>query len=82
MAVNRAISSLQMRDLIKKKINSADKRVIDLMLSTSGRTLYDQLLPIANERYHKLLAGLNSIEEKQLRATLLKLIIHVDEMAE
>jgi DNA-binding MarR family transcriptional regulator len=82
MAVNRAISSLQRRDLIQKKVNSADKRVIDLMLSAQGRKLYDQLLPVANERYHKLLAGLNSIEEKQLRATLLKLIVHVDGVAE
>ena len=82
MAVNRAISSLQRRNLIKKKINSVDKRVIDLMLSASGHKLYDQLLPVANERYHKLLSGLNSIEEKQLRTTLLKLIVHVDEIEE
>ena len=82
MAINRAISSLQRRNLIKKKINSVDKRVIDLMLSASGHKLYDQLLPVANERYHKLLSGLNSIEEKQLRTTLLKLIVHVDEIEE
>ena len=78
MAVNRAISSLQAQGLIEKKKNNKDKRVIDLLLTKPGRHLYEQLVPLANDRYHKLIAGLDKQEEKQLRETLLKMIIHVD----
>jgi DNA-binding MarR family transcriptional regulator len=78
MAVNRAISALQQRGLVEKKQNSQDKRVVDLMLTQTGQALYEQLLPMANQRYHKLLAGLKKPEEKLLRDTLLKMIIHVD----
>ncbi len=80
MAVNRAIKSLQTHGLIKKEMNQADKRVIDLRLTEAGQKLYATLVPIANQRYHKLLAGLDKQEEKQLRETLLKMITHVDGM--
>lgn len=78
MAVNRAIKSLQGAGLIEKKANPTDKRVINLLLTKAGRTLYSQILPNANERYHQLLAGLDRTEEKHLREMLLKMISHVD----
>jgi len=82
MAINRAISSLQARKLIAKKPNDKDKRVIDLLLTQKGKKLYEQLLPIANQRYHKLMAGLDKLEEKNLREALLKLILHVDDFGD
>jgi DNA-binding MarR family transcriptional regulator len=82
MAVNRAISSLQKRNLIEKNQSSEDRRVINLMLTTSGQNMYDTLVPIANQRYHKLMAGLDKPEEQHLRATLLKMILHADSLAD
>jgi len=78
MAVNRAISSLDQRGLIKKMRSNEDRRTINLQLTAQGQKKYDALLPMANDRYHELLSCLDKNEEKQLRQTLLKLIIHTD----
>jgi DNA-binding MarR family transcriptional regulator len=80
MAVNRAISSLDQRGLIRKMRSSEDRRTINLQLTAAGRKMYDALLPMANDRYHELLSGLDKSEEKQLRQTLLKLITHTDSL--
>ena len=80
MAVNRAISSLDQRGLIRKMRSSEDRRTINLQLTAAGRKMYDALLPMANDRYHELLSGLDKNEEKQLRQTLLKLITHTDSL--
>tara|TARA_B100000315_G_scaffold258971_2_gene313033 strand:+ start:868 stop:1329 length:462 start_codon:yes stop_codon:yes gene_type:complete len=80
MAVNRAISSLELRGLIKKKRSKADRRTINLALTAAGRKMYDALLPMANDRYHALMSGLDKNEEKQLRQTLLKMITHTDSL--
>ncbi|MBT7957633.1 MAG: MarR family transcriptional regulator, partial [Rhodospirillaceae bacterium] len=57
-----------------------DRRTINLQLTAAGRKMYDALLPMANDRYHELLSGLDKNEEKQLRQTLLKLITHTDSL--
>ena len=80
MAVNRAISSLDQRGLIRKMRSNEDRRTINLQLTAAGRKMYDALLPMANDRYHELLSGLDKNEEKQLRQTLLKLITHTDSL--
>ena len=80
MAVNRAISSLDQRGLIRKMRSNEDRRTINLQLTAAGRKMYDALLPMANDRYHELLSGLDKSEEKQLRQTLLKLITHTDSL--
>ncbi len=80
MAVNRAIRNLELRGLIKKTRSQKDRRTINLALTVAGRKIYDELVPMANDRYHALLSGLDKKEEKQLRQTLLKLITHTDSL--
>ena len=80
MAVNRAIKNLEQRGHIKKERSKADRRTIKLQLTVRGRKMYDDLLPMANDRYHALLSGLDKKEEKQLRQTLLKMIAHTDSL--
>ena len=82
MAINRAIASLEKNGLIKKVKNKSDRRALDLSLTGKGQTLYEKFLPIANNRYHKLMAGLDKKEEKRLREILAKLILHADNLAE
>ena len=80
MAINRAIKNLEERGLIRKKRRTADRRTINLALTLKGQKIYDDLLPMANNRYHALMSGLDKREEKQLRQTLLKLITHTDSL--
>lgn len=78
MAVNRAIAGLARRGLIEKKHNSEDRRNIDLALTAKGREFYNDLLPVANKRYRRLTAALDSAEKKELRKLLTKMILHFD----
>ena len=81
MAVNRAIARLEERGLIEKQRNDKDRRIIDLSLTRAGRTMYDRLIPVANERYHKLMAGLDRAEARAFRDLLSKMIMHADDIA-
>lgn len=81
MAVNRAISNLERRGALVKKQNSRDRRAVDVMLTTSGRAMYEKLLPVANRRYRKLMAGLDGREQTTLRDLLIKMIAHADAVA-
>ena len=82
MTINRSIKSLHKHGLIKKKQNRKDKRTIDLILTPLGYSLYRELLPIANDRYYKIMESLNKVEKKSLRVTLLKIINHIDKTTE
>ena len=82
MAVNRAIARLERRGLIEKAQNSTDRRTIDLFLTATGHASYQELLPIANARYHELTAGLDKSEVKLLRRLLTKMIAHADAMVD
>ena len=82
MTVNRSVKSLHKRGLIQKKQNNQDRRTIDLVLTPSGVIAYRDILPIANDRYHKIMENLSKTEEQSLRATLLKIINHIDNAIE
>jgi len=82
MTINRSIKSLHKRGLIQKKQNRKDKRTVDLILTPLGNSRYSELLPIANDRFHKIMESLNKVEEKNLRLTLLKIINHIDKTTE
>jgi len=82
MAVNRAISGLERRGLVAKRKNRADRRTIDLSLTASGRALYAELLPAANERYRTLTQCLDRSEAKRLHDLLVKMIAHADAITE
>jgi DNA-binding MarR family transcriptional regulator len=63
--VSRAIAHLVERGLVERTSNADDRREMELRLTTAGRTLYAELVPLALERERALLACLN---EEDLRA--------------
>jgi len=81
MAVNRAISALEKRHLVRKNTDTDDKRTRLLTLTAAGRRLYERQLPAANDRYRMLMAGLNRKEQTNLRDLLIKMIAHIDSVA-
>lgn len=82
MAVSRAIAALEEHNLVKKQQNKKDKRSFDLTLTRTGKALYSKILPSANHLYHEILSCLSKQEAKALRNSLIKVIKHIDNVAE
>ena len=73
VTVNRASKALEERDLIGRAPNMADGRSHHLALTTTGRELYDQIVPMALSIEAQLATVLGSGEAKMLEAMLAKL---------
>jgi DNA-binding MarR family transcriptional regulator len=82
MAVNRAITRLVKRGLIEKKLRDNDRRIKNLLLTKTGSSMYELLLPVTIGRFQELMSCLNVTEEKQLSKLLTKLITHVDALSD
>jgi DNA-binding MarR family transcriptional regulator len=70
-AASRSIQELETKDLVTS--NPIDRRQRLLSLTEKGRSLHDQVLPIALERERILLSSLTNLERKQLLVLLRKL---------
>ena len=73
VTVNRASKALEERELIGRAPNMADGRSHHLTLTTTGRELYDQIVPMALSIEAQLATVLGSGEAKMLEAMLAKL---------
>ena len=73
VTVNRASKALEERELIGRAPNMADGRSHHLTLTTTGRELYDQIVPMALSIEAQLATVLGSGEAKALEAMLAKL---------
>jgi DNA-binding MarR family transcriptional regulator len=62
--VSRAIASLVKRELIERTCNADDRREMELRLTSSGRAMYTELVPLALERERALISCLS---EEELR---------------
>ena len=82
MAISRAVSNLENRQLIEKRNNNKDKRSYDMKLTKTGQAVCDKMLPLANKHYHKLVADLDKPTMLAFRSTLIGLITKVDELIE
>ena len=63
--VSRAVSKLAKRRLLSKKVNSSDKRLVDLKLTRVGREIIDEMTEIAVDfeaRFLKKIQNSNSFK--------------------
>ncbi|OAO03758.1 MarR family winged helix-turn-helix transcriptional regulator [Parasphingorhabdus sp.] len=81
VTVNRAVKTLVDRALLVRSPNSSDGRSHHLMLSVTGRDLYDQIMPAAQAMEKKIMAVLSADELAQLSAILAKVKQSADEIA-
>lgn len=81
VTVNRAVKTLVDRALLGRSPNSADGRSHHLMLSHTGRDLYDQIMPAAETMEKKIMSVLTDGEQKQLSAWLAKIKQSADDIA-
>jgi DNA-binding MarR family transcriptional regulator len=73
VTVNRASKTLAARGLIERAPNAADGRSHHVMLSVTGRDLYEQIVPEAQATHKALIAILDAGELKALEEILGKL---------
>lgn len=73
MKVSRAISSLESKSLAQRRVNANDRRVNEISLTQSGRSLFDRISTLALEFESTLLDGFSTEECKTLDRLLAKL---------
>lgn len=81
VTVNRAVKNLVDRALLERSPNTADGRSHHLMLSATGRDLYDQIMPTARAMEKKVVAVLSAQEQTELSAMLEKIKRSADTLA-
>jgi len=64
MAVSRAVSSLEHREIVGRRVSTIDARVSRLFLTKDGRRLFDRIADIALKFERELLVGL-SLEDRE-----------------
>jgi DNA-binding MarR family transcriptional regulator len=73
-AMTRLIDQLESRNLIERRRNSDDRRVIELSITKTGTELLDQLIPTACDMLNETLDGFSRDEVKLLQSLLRRII--------
>jgi len=81
-AMTRLIDQLEERGYIERQRQSADRRVVDLALTPSGRKMVESLIPLAVDTLNSALGGFTKTEVQQLQGLLRRLATRVAEMNE
>ena len=81
VAINRACKALEARGLIARAPNDLDGRSHLMVLTSEGRQIHSEVLPIALETERDLLADFTGPEQRQLRAMLERLRRKVEDLA-
>lgn len=72
-AISKALSSLQSKGLILKTVQPSNHRFSQIRLSDTGRSLYDEILPLVKRVNQDLMALLEQQQIFDLDAMLVKL---------
>lgn len=81
VTVNRAVKNLVDRALLDRSPNTADGRSHHLLLSATGRDLYEQIMPAAQAMEKKIMSVLSAEEQSELSAILAKIKKSADTIA-
>lgn len=77
-AINRILNLMEEKKLVKRETNAADKRQIELSLTTKGQQMFDKMLPKVVAIRKKGMEGFNTKEVSQLKALLSKMIQNLE----
>lgn len=81
-AMTRLIDQLEARNLIERRRNSDDRRVIELSLTKAGHKMLDKLIPTACDLLNETLEGFSREEVKLLQTLLGRAIDHLQNIEE
>lgn len=80
--ISRAVAKLLQRHMITRHMDADDKRRSVLQLSATGRSVYDELVPVSYAYEDKLLRCFSDEEATQFSALLDKLQSHCHSLAD
>lgn len=81
-AMTRLIDQLESRNLIERRRNAQDRRVIELSLTKAGNALLDKLIPIACDMLNTTLDGFTREEVKLLKVLLRRMLSKLEAMVQ
>lgn len=76
--VSRAAARLEAAGLVEKRVNPADRRLVELSLTRKGRRLYGEIAPLALAFEADLLAGLPAADVTAFRAATAALLARTE----
>jgi DNA-binding MarR family transcriptional regulator len=76
VAVSRAVAGLMKRDLVERATDQEDRRREPLRLTGKGRTMHDQIVPLALKYEAELYDGLSPEERHTLNGLCDRLFSH------
>jgi DNA-binding MarR family transcriptional regulator len=74
VAVSRAVSAMLRRGLVERTIDTRDRRRSALRLSRRGRSIHNEIVPLALEYERQLLASMTAEERASLDRLLKRLL--------
>ena len=76
--VSRAATNLEANGIIEKKVDPADRRLIEMQLTRKGKRLFAQIEPLALEFQNAVLEALSERERKQFRKSIDNLLSRLE----
>lgn len=76
----RVADELEQRGWIERQVNSCDRRSQLLALTPAGRQFLEQILPAQHTQLRQLWSTLSNNEQRQLEATMYKLIERLEQI--
>jgi DNA-binding MarR family transcriptional regulator len=79
-AMTRLIDQLEERGFIGRRRQEADRRVVDLELTSAGRKMVESLIPLAVDTLNGVLDDFTKADVQQLKSLLRRIIRSVGEL--
>ncbi|HTU64722.1 MAG TPA: MarR family winged helix-turn-helix transcriptional regulator [Steroidobacteraceae bacterium] len=79
-AMTRLIDQLEERGFIERQRQSADRRVVNLALTSAGRKMVESLVPLTVDTLNDALAGFTKADVQQLQSLLRRIIARVGDL--
>jgi DNA-binding MarR family transcriptional regulator len=79
-AMTRLIDQLHERGFIERQRQEADRRIVDLALTSAGRKMVESLIPLAVDTLNGALSGFTKTDVQQMKGLLGKIITRVGEL--
>jgi len=71
--LSRALTRMEKRGLVKRRVRDADQRFVEVFLTRAGKQQFGKLLHIALELETRAVSGMSKREIEQLRGSLARL---------
>jgi DNA-binding MarR family transcriptional regulator len=72
--VSRAAARLELSGIVKKTVNTSDRRLIELQLTAKGQKLFEKIEPLALAYERQALSALSAQEAETFRTLISKLL--------